>query len=730
MSAYLDEQTPHLRSLHDLLSLPPEVLQADLARIDAAIKGVITSIIREREAQVDTLKDEIAQNKRDVASLARAVGDKGRDIVALSRRESFDNDTLPRQLERLTNQMEQLKCIYEERLSHIKKQQATQDQLAALLGPPFQPSKPLQPVASSSKQTQPSTSALIGEVKKRTSGLTLAQQIAGGKVPSTWYDVGESISEELDEAVIKALEERDARRKNLCQTLFNLIWLHSELALPPVPVSSPHHFPLDLLPSHEEEETPGAYSNYEKIMNRVIGLNPLPPGDCEEWGEIEDLKGMENVEPEIGLIEWSDELIDLWNSRKEQHESKIQELYNLVEPLWSRLEIDQDTMDLFVDMNRGSGESVIKAYEEEYERLLELRRSSLSSFIENTRKEIDVLQTELMLSDDERAEFGAFIDDDYSEELLHLHEEEINRLKEEVESKSALLPRVREWHALVRDEEELERSANDPNRFKMRGGAMLKEEKMRKRVAVLKPKIETELLSMLPEWEETNGRPFLVSGERVITKIEEEKEAKEAAKEAKKRAKQGLAPAKIVSSRQTPAPNPRSAPGSVLHTMKRSAPTPTPMGTQQNKRARLIPGTGMTSTYGSSIKPMIKTQRSVSATLTSTNSRINGHGGTISPTPLNGKRVMSHNSSLYSNSKIPSMHIQTTTTTTTTTAPKGRLMMGLGINHKDQQNQISKKPRMSFKPRQSIFPAMTNGGLGSTASTSNWGLLEEDEDVF
>ncbi|OCF56492.1 hypothetical protein L486_05342 [Kwoniella mangroviensis CBS 10435] len=717
MSAYLDEQTPHLRSLHDQLSLPPEVLQADLARIDAAIKGVITSIIREREAQVDTLKDEIAQNKRDISNLARAVGDKGRDIVALSRRESLDNDTLPKQLERLTSQMNELKTIYDERLKHIQKQQATLDQLSTLLGPPFQPSKPLQPVASSSKQTQPSASVPAGEVKQRSSGTTLAQQIAGGKVPSTWYDLGESISEELDEAVAKALEERSSRRKNLCQTLFNLIWLHSELALPPVPTSSPHHFPPELLPSHEEEETPGAYATYEKILHRVIGSNSLPPGECEEWDEVEDLQGMDNVEPEIGLIEWSDELTELWNTRKEEHEARIQELYNLVEPLWTRLDVDQATMDLFVDMNRGSGEAVIKAYEDEYERLLELRRSSLSSFIENTRKEIDALQTELMLSDDEKAEFGAYIDDNYTEELLHLHEEEINRLREEVESKSTLLPKVREWHALVRDEEELERSASDPNRFKMRGGAMLKEEKMRKRVTVLKPKIETELLAMLPEWEETHGRPFLVSGERVITKIEEEREAKEAAKEAKKRAKQGLAPAKTLPSRHTPAPSTISRPTtSSQNPIKRSAPTPTPMTIQQNKKPRLIPGTGTStissSMYGSSIRPM----RSVSATH-STNR--GGGGGTISPTPyMNGKRVMSHSSAAMSISRIPLI--------TTGGAGKGQLMMGLGINRKNGE-LISKKPRISFKPRPSVFPAMTNGG-GNIDGT--WGLAEEDEDVF
>jgi protein regulator of cytokinesis 1 len=48
-------------------------------------------------------------------------------------------------------------------------------------------------------------------------------------------------------------------------------------------------------------------------------------------------------------------------------------------------------------------------YEVELERCLELRRSSLSSFIVGARKEIEMLWAELMMSDDEKSDFGAFI---------------------------------------------------------------------------------------------------------------------------------------------------------------------------------------------------------------------------------------------------------------------------------------------------------------------------------
>lgn len=72
-------------------------------------------------------------------------------------------------------------------------------------------------------------------------------------------------------------------------------------------------------------------------------------------------------------------------------------------------------------------------------------------------------------------------------------------MKGELESKATIIPKVQEWNTLVGEEDELERSATDPNRFKMRGGAMLKEEKMRKRVQTLKPRVSYLDFLQLPK---------------------------------------------------------------------------------------------------------------------------------------------------------------------------------------------------------------------------------------
>jgi protein regulator of cytokinesis 1 len=81
------------------------------------------------------------------------------------------------------------------------------------------------------------------------------------------------------------------------------------------------------------------------------------------------------------------------------------------------------------------------------------------------------------------------ITESLSEALLAEHEREAERLAEELESKGLLLSKAQEWVDLKAKEEELEAKRNGPDRFNTRGGALLQEEKMRKRIGALKPKV-------------------------------------------------------------------------------------------------------------------------------------------------------------------------------------------------------------------------------------------------
>lgn len=94
------------------------------------------------------------------------------------------------------------------------------------------------------------------------------------------------------------------------QTCFlDLRNLHAELSLPPFPTSHPHHFPPHLLPPRENEETPGAYTTFERLLAKVIAERPVVnDGEEEDNAEITALEG---VEPEVGLMRWLEDIMGL-----------------------------------------------------------------------------------------------------------------------------------------------------------------------------------------------------------------------------------------------------------------------------------------------------------------------------------------------------------------------------------------------------------------------------------
>lgn len=114
--------------------------------------------------------------------------------------------------------------------------------------------------------------------------------------------------------------------------------------------------------------------------------------------------------------------------------------------------------------------------------------------------------------------------DVYSDALLSAHEAEIARLETLKEQRAPTLQLIAKHRSLVKDREDLATASQDASRLLMKGvkgerrdpTRLLREEKMRKRIAKDLPKVEQELEKTLEQWEEEYGRPFLVFGERYI----------------------------------------------------------------------------------------------------------------------------------------------------------------------------------------------------------------------
>jgi hypothetical protein len=115
MSAYLEEHLPHLQALHNSLGLPTNALEEDRIKIDAAIKAVVVSIVRERETEVERWNEAIELARKDVVCLGRALGERsagqvkteeGNEVCDVQEmgRITTDGQALPMQHERLLAQ--------------------------------------------------------------------------------------------------------------------------------------------------------------------------------------------------------------------------------------------------------------------------------------------------------------------------------------------------------------------------------------------------------------------------------------------------------------------------------------------------------------------------------------------------------------------------------------------------------------------------------------------------
>lgn len=145
-----------------------------------------------------------------------------------------------------------------------------------------------------------------------------------------WYNVTDDVLEELQTDLQRAIEERvsadvsastdkqEARFQQLVDGFAALAFLHAELALPPVPLTQPHHFPIHLLPSRNNEERPGVYAGYEKALSRYITANPPSSTETEEGAS---LKGLEGVEPEVALLAWAEDMSSLVSTQNASYVS-------------------------------------------------------------------------------------------------------------------------------------------------------------------------------------------------------------------------------------------------------------------------------------------------------------------------------------------------------------------------------------------------------------------------
>ncbi|KAF1973844.1 protein regulator of cytokinesis 1 [Bimuria novae-zelandiae CBS 107.79] len=313
-----------------------------------------------------------------------------------------------------------------------------------------------------------------------------------------------------------------------------------QIKLPPTAPNTTISPSFDISPSYVaslDHEFSRVYEEYNRRLNTVQVI-------CQEMVQLWAELGTPQAQTDTSIVKYyreapeqlglhSEDIAKL-KAKKERlveekrgRERRLGQLRSTIEDLWDRLNVDMQERKQFLAANRGCGLRTINEFEDELARLNELKRQNLHIFVEEARVKLQELWDALYFSEEEMLDFTPAFSDVCTDALLSSHEAEISRLEVLKEQRLPILQKIDRHRELIKERDDLAQSSQDASRLMARGqkgerrdpGKLLREEKMRKRIAKELPKIEAELKQTLERWEDEYGRPFLVLGERYLDEL-------------------------------------------------------------------------------------------------------------------------------------------------------------------------------------------------------------------
>jgi len=345
-------------------------------------------------------------------------------------------------------------------------------------------------------------------------------------------------------AVSKQHRERFEQVRKLAEALesyaSHLETSFVDIKLPPTAPNANVSPSFDISPSYVAKLDNEFSRVYEEYTRRINTVKVLCQDIIQLWAEL----GTPQAQTDSAIVQChrdapeqlglhKDDLAQL-KAKKERlveekrgRERRLAQLRTTIEELWERLGIEQHERKQFLNSNRGCGLRTINEFEDELARLNELKRQNLHLFVEEARCKLQELWDALYFSEEEMLDFTPAFSDVCSDALLSAHEAEIARLESLKEQRLPILQKIDRHRELITERNDLQQSSQDASRLMARGqkgekrdpGKLLREEKMRKRIAKELPKVEAELKSTLEAWEDEYGRPFLVHGQRYLDEL-------------------------------------------------------------------------------------------------------------------------------------------------------------------------------------------------------------------
>ncbi|XP_035991800.1 protein regulator of cytokinesis 1b isoform X2 [Fundulus heteroclitus] len=341
---------------------------------------------------------------------------------------------------------------------------------------------------------------------------------------------------------VEVLTKEKSRRMDQLKAL-----LEQEQDLCDILCSLPYGLTPDSVPSLEQLENfrqhiakqnvekAKRYSEFTELKKQIIlhmeELDHLPETSFEKDVVCEDEDSFCLSRDNITALKL---LLCQLEERKAENEATCESHREKIQQLWDRLQVPHEERELFNEHMVASRKRNLEALQTEVLRLEKLQLQNIRNVTEAIRSEISVFWEKCFFSIDERQDFAPYFSEDFNEELLALHDAEIQRLKQHYEGHRELYEGVQKWEESWRLYLELEKKATDPTRFTNRGGNLLKEEKQRAELHKNLPKLEKKLKAQIDAWEGEQGREFLVNGQKFLQYVAEQWELHRIEKEKEK----------------------------------------------------------------------------------------------------------------------------------------------------------------------------------------------------
>ncbi|XP_012225702.1 protein regulator of cytokinesis 1-like [Linepithema humile] len=386
----------------------------------------------------------------------------------------------------------------------------------------------------------------IKELLKQT--IVIYTQLNLDMVPKTYDQIPLNEVEQMLQADLQNLERIKEERMMLLKELVTKQHNISEKL-----GTKKFNFTIDVLPSEQELENFKLYLQKEEnekihlenvfteihhsIIKMMNDLDIAPSSSFEQLICNNPDQFVLNTNNMTKLREFRDKL----KTQVEETKCEIEKMKEELLTLWKYLDEPADIYQSFLDRYIGYGTSTINAFNAEIKRLKEKRKENVFRYVTQIRYELMNWWDLCKYCEAQRNAFAPFHSNTFTEDLLTLHELEVEKLRKFYNDNRTIFHLLEQRENFVIKIKELLQRANNPDRYHNRGGQLLMEERERKMIQKKLPKIEAELKQLINEYETTHNQIFTIYGtslENVLAEswenINHEKETiKKARKEAK-----------------------------------------------------------------------------------------------------------------------------------------------------------------------------------------------------